>query len=115
MEPKEQPITPLPPKTFQQALDEISVWHRGKPFGQLSRHDKDLLNIIREAAEVFCTSQREAAFNQGAREQKEICSGSPSDFEKDLYDLVNRYVDAGLKKPDLIHKMEYVTQSCRVS
>jgi hypothetical protein len=42
-------------------------------------------------------------------------SGSASDFEVELYRLINRYVDAGLKKPDLIHKMEYVTQSCRVS
>jgi hypothetical protein len=44
-----------------------------------------------------------------------VVGGSASDFEKELYALINRYVDAGLKKPDLIHKMEYVTQSCRVS
>ena len=42
-------------------------------------------------------------------------SGSATDFEMELYKLINRYVDAELKKPDLIHKMEYVTQSCRVS
>ena len=42
-------------------------------------------------------------------------SGSASDFERELYRLINSYVSAGLKKPDLIHKMEYVTQSCRVS
>lgn len=42
-------------------------------------------------------------------------SGSASDFEMELYKLINRYVDAGLKKPDLVSKMEYVTQSCRVS
>jgi hypothetical protein len=42
-------------------------------------------------------------------------SGSASDFEMELYKLINRYVDAGLKKPDLVAKMEYVTQSCRVS
>lgn len=42
-------------------------------------------------------------------------SGSATDFEVELYALINRYVDAGLKKPDLIHKMEYVTESCRVS
>lgn len=42
-------------------------------------------------------------------------SGSDSDFERELYKLINTYVSAGLKKPDLVHKMEYVTQSCRVS
>lgn len=42
-------------------------------------------------------------------------SGSASDFERELYKLINEYVSAGLKKPDLVHKMEYVTQSCRVS
>ena len=42
-------------------------------------------------------------------------SGSASDFERELYKLINTYVSAGLKKPDLVRKMEYVTQSCRVS
>lgn len=46
---------------------------------------------------------------------KPVVSGSASDFEMELYKLINLYVDAGLKKTDLIHKMEYVTQSCRVS
>jgi hypothetical protein len=44
-----------------------------------------------------------------------VVSGSASDFERELYKLINAYVSAGLKKPDLVHKMEYVTQSCRVS
>jgi hypothetical protein len=42
-------------------------------------------------------------------------SGSANDFEIELYKLINKYAFAGLKKPDLIHKLEYVTQSCRVS
>lgn len=50
-----------------------------------------------------------------ANDGKPPVSGSASDFEMELYKLINRYVDAGLKKPDLIHKMEYVTRSCRVS
>lgn len=41
--------------------------------------------------------------------------GSASDFERELYKLINTYVSTGLKKSDLVHKMEYVTQSCRVS
>lgn len=47
--------------------------------------------------------------------RKTDVSGSASDFERELYKLINAYVSAGLKKPDLVHKMEYVTQSCRVS
>ena len=42
-------------------------------------------------------------------------SGSASNFEIELYKLINAYVSAGLTKPDLVHKMESVTQSCRVS
>lgn len=42
-------------------------------------------------------------------------SGSASDFERELYKLINAYVSAGLKKPDLVHKIEYVAESCRVS
>jgi hypothetical protein len=44
-----------------------------------------------------------------------LLSGSATDFEVELYRLVNRHIDAGLSKPDLIHKMEYVTRSCQVS
>ena len=40
---------------------------------------------------------------------------SSSDFENSLYELINRYVNAGLKKADLIHKMKYVTKSCEMS
>ena len=46
---------------------------------------------------------------------KPIVSGSASDFESDLYKLINLYVNAGLSKVNLVLKMEYVTQSCRVS
>lgn len=42
-------------------------------------------------------------------------SASPSYFERELYKLINIYASAGLKKPDLVTKMEYVMQSCRVS
>lgn len=36
-------------------------------------------------------------------------------FYAELLELINRHVDAGLKKADLVNKMEYATQSCRVS
>lgn len=42
-------------------------------------------------------------------------SGSANDFEKELYQLINRYVTVGLSKTDLVHKMQYVTKSCEVS
>jgi len=42
-------------------------------------------------------------------------SGSATDFEKDLYKLINAHCKKGLKKPDLVHKMQYVTKSCELS
>jgi hypothetical protein len=37
------------------------------------------------------------------------------DFEKELFKLINFYAKNGLKKPDLVQKMEYVTKSCVMS
>jgi len=37
------------------------------------------------------------------------------DFEKELFKLINFYAKNGLKKPDLVRKMEYVTKSCVMS
>ena len=42
-------------------------------------------------------------------------SGNASDFEKDLGKLINEYVNAGLKKPDLVKKMEWMTGNCKFS
>jgi hypothetical protein len=36
-------------------------------------------------------------------------------FENALFDLVNKFCKDGLSKPNLIKKLEYVTQRCRVS
>ena len=60
---------------------------------------------------------KEQKLNEAQKQalRKTDVSGSASDFERELYKLINAYVSAGLKKPDLVHKMEYVTQSCRVS
>ena len=38
-----------------------------------------------------------------------------NEFEKVLYVLINKYCKNGLKKPDLVHKMQYVTKSCELS
>lgn len=59
----------------------------------------------------------EDGFYEGMKQalSQPTVGGSASDFERELYKLINEYVSAGLKKPDLVHKMEYVTQSCRVS
>ena len=43
-----------------------------------------------------------------------IRSGA-SDFEEDLGKLINDYVKAGLKKPDLVKKMEWMTDNCKFS
>ena len=42
-------------------------------------------------------------------------SGDASDFEKDLFKLVNIYSKQGLAKPDLIKKMEWVLGNCKMS
>lgn len=42
-------------------------------------------------------------------------SGSASDFYTDLMKLINRYCKKGLSKPDLVAKMEYATDSCKMS
>ena len=39
----------------------------------------------------------------------------PSNFEIELLNLINRHIDRGLSKSDLVSKIEYVTQSCKVS
>jgi hypothetical protein len=38
-----------------------------------------------------------------------------NDFERELFKLINFYAKNGLKKPDLVRKMEYVTKSCVMS
>lgn len=42
-------------------------------------------------------------------------SGSASDFEQDLFKLINNYCKNGLSKPDLVRKMEWVTGNCKMS
>ena len=41
--------------------------------------------------------------------------GIANDFEFELFKLINFYARNGLKKPDLVRKMEYVTKSCVMS
>ena len=51
-------------------------------------------------------------------EQQLILSGvgsSGSEFEKDLFKLINNYCKNGLKKPELVKKMEWVLGSCKMS
>ena len=44
------------------------------------------------------------------KEQLKLCgvSNCANDFEKDLFNLVNKYCKQGLSKPDLVKKMEWV-------
>ena len=37
------------------------------------------------------------------------------EFEKELFELINKYTKKGLQKPDLVSKMKYVTKSCEMS
>jgi len=46
----------------------------------------------------------------------EVCgAGKPECFEKELFDLINRHVDSGLSKPDLVKKMKWATGNCEFS
>ena len=38
-----------------------------------------------------------------------------SSFEVELFKLINNYMNLGLNKKDLVHKMEYVIKSCELS
>jgi hypothetical protein len=40
---------------------------------------------------------------------------SGSEFEKDLFKLIHNYCKNGLKKPELVKKMEWVLGSCKMS
>ena len=54
--------------------------------------------------------------NEEFKTNKKInISGNPSDFEYDLAKLINDYIKAGLKKPDLVKKMEWMTGNCKFS
>lgn len=44
-----------------------------------------------------------------------VVSGSATDFESDMFDLINNYCKQGLKKPELVKKMEWVLGSCKMS
>ena len=42
-------------------------------------------------------------------------SGCAHQFEEDVFKLINTYCKAGLKKPDLVRKMKWITGSCERS
>ena len=41
--------------------------------------------------------------------------GSASQFEEDIFTLINAYIKEGLSKPDLVRKMKWITGSCEMS
>lgn len=42
-------------------------------------------------------------------------SGSADDLESDVFKLINNYCKQGLKKTELVKKMEWITGSCILS
>jgi hypothetical protein len=42
-------------------------------------------------------------------------SGEASQLEEDVFKLVNSYCDNGLKKFELVKKMEWITSNCKIS
>ncbi len=41
--------------------------------------------------------------------------GSASQFEEDIFKLINAYVNEGLSKSDLVRKMKWITSGCEMS
>ena len=73
----------------------ISVTEKSMPNGKYGT-----FKVEKESIELF-----------NKLENKEIAN----DFEYELFKLINFYAKNGLKKPDLVRKMEYVTKSCVMS
>jgi len=42
-------------------------------------------------------------------------SGNSHQFEADVLKLINSYCKNGLKKPDLVNKMKWISGSCKMS
>lgn len=85
---------------------------------KLAQRTISLLNSMIESGECHTTRTREMKDNAlNGLEQLRIAdvSGSASDFYKDLMKLINAYCAKGLKKPDLVSKMKYATESCKMS
>ena len=68
-----------------------------------------LEGLVKEADSLRTVGNRMELLNKS--ESKEIAN----DFENELFKLINFYAKNGLKKPDLVHKIEYVTKSCVLS
>jgi hypothetical protein len=58
----------------------------------------------------------ESQLKPAVKEEKNTQSAKiENEFEKELLSLINQYCERGLKKPDLVHKMKYVTKNCKLS
>lgn len=81
-------------------------------------NEQDLHEYNKWLTEVWCSKQFHIPFVNDAPSaylKYRIERGSTSEFEKDLYKLINTYCKKGLSKPDLANKMKYITKSCELS
>jgi len=82
-------------------------------------HDKIVLTNIHGDTYTSKSEELQDFFHKATSPEAAAYHGQgcsdPNKFEVELYELINKYVNAGLKKPDLVHKMKYVTESCVVS
>lgn len=76
-------------------------------FKQLEKELKETDNAIKILATNADTGEKQCNLP--------VVSGSASDFYTDLMKVINAYCKQGLRKPDLVHKMEYATESCKLS
>lgn len=51
----------------------------------------------------------------GKYDLSSLCINTKTNFEKDLYKTINEYVANGLSKTSIVHTLEYVTESCKMS
>ena len=54
-------------------------------------------------------------YRQAVNSEIVVSAGTPDIFEKELFELINRHIDSGLSKPDLVKKMKWATGNCEFS
>ena len=83
----------------------------------IQEEEKKHTGIKPDATDLIRISDANHYFNSYKTEQLNLSGvgSSGSEFEKDLFKLINNYCKNGLKKPELVKKMEWVLGSCKIS
>jgi hypothetical protein len=88
----------------EQELQDI--WKNNlRKFNDVMRLDSIIIRAMDEAVKKATSKQLNLS----------SVSSNKNDFEKELFELINGYCKKGLKKPELVKKMEWVLGSCKMS